>query len=88
MISAPASSSGTEMERIVIGIAGLLLAVIIVVVAGALVALPVMWLWNWLLTGPESAIGIGLPVIGFWRSWGLLVLCGLLFKSSNTTSSK
>lgn len=76
------------MEKIIIGIFALIVAAIIIVVFGALTALPVMWLWNWLLTGPESIIGIGLPVIGFWRSWGLLVLTGLLFKSSSSSSSK
>lgn len=40
-------------------------------------ALPVMWLWNWLC--PEL---FGLPEIKFLQSWGLMVLFSILFGSS------
>ena len=53
---------------------------------GALFALPVMWLWNALLTGPDSIIGTSLPEIGFMSAWGLSILSSLLFKSSTTTT--
>jgi len=33
-----------------------------------------MWLWNWLM--PKI---FGLPQIGYWESWGLLVLAKILF---------
>lgn len=46
-----------------------------------LVALPVMWLWNWLV--PEL---FGLKSITFWQAFGLLVLCGSLFRSSSSSS--
>jgi hypothetical protein len=46
-----------------------------------LAALPVMWLWNWLM--PYL---FNLPTISFWQSFGLLVLCGALFKSSSSSS--
>lgn len=48
-----------------------------------LFALPVMYLWNWLM--PEL---FGLQVLAFWQAWGLTVLCWLLFKSSNGSSKK
>lgn len=36
----------------------------------------VMLLWNWLM----PAI-FGLPTIGFWKAWGLLILAHILFKA-------
>lgn len=48
-------------------------------------AWPVMLLWNWV-----CPIIFNLPVITFWQSWGLMMLCGFLFKNSsvNTTNKK
>lgn len=65
-------------------------AVAIIIALGALYALPVMWLWNALLTGPTSIVGTPLPDLGFYQAWGLLILCGLLFKgtSSSVTTKK
>ena len=59
------------------------LVVGLVIVFGALLALPVMWLWNWLM--PDL---FGLREIGWAQAWGLFVLCGFLFKSSSVSSSK
>ena len=50
---------------------------------GALLVLPIMWLWNWLV--PELFNG---PTITFWQSAGLFVLCNILFKSSASYNSK
>jgi hypothetical protein len=38
----------------------------------------VMLLWNWLM--PSL---FGLPAIGFWKAWGLLILSHILFKSGH-----
>jgi|TARA_B100001093_G_scaffold351559_1_gene336064 hypothetical protein len=48
------------------------------VIIGALVAVPVgfMLLWNWLM----PAI-FGLPLIGYFKSWGLLLMSIILFKN-------
>ena len=48
------------------------------VVIGALIVVPVgfMLLWNWLM----PAI-FGLPVIGYFKSWGLLLMSIILFKN-------
>ena len=53
------------------------------VVIGALVVVPVgfMLLWNWLM----PAI-FGLPVIGYFKSWGLLLMSIILFKNPNVKS--
>jgi len=56
--------------------------VAIVVALSALLSLPVMWLWDWLM--PEL---FGLKTITWAQAWGLSVLCGMLFKS-HTSSSK
>lgn len=47
-----------------------------------LMALPVMWLWNWLM--PHL---FGLIQIDFWEALGISFLSQLLFKSNNTNSS-
>ena len=60
-------------------IVGLLIAAVAVIVFfGLLFSLPVMWLWNAALV---PAIP-GLVQIGWLQAWGILVLCGLLFKPS------
>jgi len=58
-------------------------AVAIVVIAGLLFSYPVMWLWNGCLV---AAIP-GIKTIGWTQAWGIMVLSGILFKSSSSTSS-
>lgn len=57
--------------------------VVIVVLLATLMALPVMWLWNWLI--PTI---FGLTKVTLGQAWGLNVLCGFLFKSYPSNSSK
>ena len=51
---------------------------IIGILAAILIALPLMWLWNWLM--PEI---FGLIRIDFWQALGLSLLSSVLFKSNN-----
>ncbi len=44
------------------------------IVLGLLIALPIMWLWNWLMP-----VLFGLPTITFWQSLGLFALIRCLF---------
>jgi hypothetical protein len=44
--------------------------------AALLLAFPVMWLWNWVVVDIFQ-----LPVIGYWESFALYTLFGILFKS-------
>jgi hypothetical protein len=44
-------------------------------------AVPVYYLWNWLM--PEI---FGLKSINFWQAWGLLFLCSFLFRMSSSIS--
>lgn len=62
----------------------LFVAVLAWLVFSFIFALPVMWLWNWLLPTLFS-----LPEITWTQAWGLMFLCALLFKSSHvSTKSK
>jgi len=59
-----------------------LVAVVALIIAvGLLFSLPVMLLWNGCLVGAIN----GVNEITWLQAWGILVLCGLLFK---TTLSK
>ena len=51
---------------------GVALGVVVAFVFGWVV----MLLWNWLM----PAI-FGLPTIGFWKAWGLVILAHILFKA-------
>lgn len=69
--------------KTVVSIIGLLGAAVgVIVFFGLLFSLPVMWLWNACLV---AAIP-GVNEIGWLQAWGIMILCGFLFK--NTTPSK
>lgn len=55
--------------------------VIMLFVVAALMSLPVMLLWDWLMPGI-----FGLRTITWFEAWGLLFLCGMLFKSHTTVN--
>jgi hypothetical protein len=55
--------------------------ILVLFVVAALMSLPVMLLWDWLM--PTI---FGLPEITWFQAWGLLFLCGLLFKSHTTVN--
>ena len=55
--------------------------VIMLFVVAALMSLPVMLLWDWLMPGI-----FGLRTITWFEAWGLLFLCGILFKSHNSVN--
>jgi hypothetical protein len=56
-------------------------AVAFLVGLSLIMALPTMLLWDWLM--PEL---FGLKTITLFQAWGLNFLCGMLFKSHNSTS--
>ncbi len=71
------------MEKVFVFAVVVLGVIALSAVLGLLVAFPVMWLWNWLM--PDLFHG---PVIGYWQAYGIYLLCAILFKSSNSSSSK
>jgi hypothetical protein len=50
-----------------------------VVMIAVIMALPTMWLWNWLIPTIFNLIEIT-----FWQALGLNILCGILFKPSSS----
>jgi predicted tellurium resistance membrane protein TerC len=74
---------GNVMDKVgaIFGIA--VLGILAIVIIGLIMSLPVMWLWNICLV---AAIP-GIKEIGWLQAWGLLILFGILFKSSNTQNS-
>jgi hypothetical protein len=65
------------MEKIVI----FLTLIGIALILSLILAFPVQLLWNWALV----PVVTGINPIGFWQTWGLMVLINL-FKSSINTS--
>jgi hypothetical protein len=63
-------------------IAAFVLAVATLVAISLIMALPTMWLWDWLM--PEL---FGLKEITLFQAWGVNFLSGMLFKS-HTSNSK
>ena len=72
-----------KMETVVkvIGIA--VVGIAVIVVLGLILSLPVMWLWNACLV---AAIP-GIKEIGWLQAWGIMILCGLLFKNTSSSSN-
>jgi len=64
-------------------VGGLILSFILLLIGLAfLMALPVMYLWDWLM---PSLFGLG--TITFWQALGLNIFCGILFKGSGGSTS-
>jgi len=63
----------------------ILIAIVVIVAMivflGLLFSLPVMWLWNGCLVGAVS----GVSEISWLQAWGILILCGLLFKETSVS---
>jgi len=57
----------------------LLISIAVICAAGVFLALPIMWLWNWLM--PEI---FNICKIDFWQALGLHCLSIGLIKSSKT----
>jgi len=65
-------------------IVGVVISVIMITIFFNFVfALPVMWLWNWLMP-----VIFGLGEITFFQALGLMILCSLLFKTTGYTKSE
>ena len=67
------------MEKV---IGSVVLIAISVVVCALLMAIPVYYLWNWLM--PEI---FGLTTLDFWQALGISLLASCLFKGTSSTSS-
>lgn len=56
------------------------LAIALVILFSLVLALPTLWLWNWLIPSIFS-----LREITWGEAWGILVLSGILFRSSSSS---
>jgi hypothetical protein len=70
------------METVIKAVGLVIAAFVLIVIFGLLLSLPVMLLWNLCLV---PAIP-GVLEIGWLQAWGIMILCGFLFKP--ITSSK
>lgn len=70
------------MEKVLLVTSTILLIISIYTVAGLLIAVPVMVLWNWVI--PDV---LHLPAIGYWQAYGLTLLCTILFQSNSSRST-
>jgi hypothetical protein len=70
------------METFVKSVGAVVVLILAVVVIGMIMAWPVMILWNLCLVPAVQ----GLQVIGWLQAWGILVVCGILFKSTNISN--
>ena len=61
---------------------GCMLAILVLVVCIFLYAAIGMWLWNIILVPL-----FGVPVIGYWQMYGIMILARLIFGRSSTSSS-
>lgn len=74
------------MSEIITGavtaLTGLIVFLVIFIVVACITALPVMWLWDWLM--PTL---FGLHEITLVQAWGLALLCSCLFKGNSVKAS-
>jgi hypothetical protein len=71
------------MKSIGFILGGMFIIVIALFFVGFILAFPIMLLWNWLM--PEL---FDLPTIGYWQSFGLFYLSGLLIKPFTPVKNK
>lgn len=75
------------MQRIISGVlAGLAIlfgVVALIVIIGLIIAYPMMLLWNGCLVPAVD----GLHDVGWLQMWGIIILFGILFRSSSSSSS-
>jgi hypothetical protein len=71
------------MKDIVVTVGAVVGVVALIIGLSALFALPVMWLWNYVV--PYQ---FGLKEIDFLHAWALNLLCSFIFKSSTYSPQK
>ncbi len=64
-----------DRRRILLRIGMFFGGIVLAAAMALLFGLIVMALWNWLM--PEI---FGLPLLGYWQAWGLVLLAHILFK--------
>ena len=70
------------MEKVIVVVGGVVVAIVGLVFLSFLLSWPVMWLWNNALVGAIT----GMNEVSWVQAWGISVLCGILFKSTASVS--
>lgn len=70
------------MEKVIVVVGGVVVAIVGLVFLSFLLSWPVMWLWNNALVGAIT----GVNEVSWVQAWGISVLCGILFKSTASVS--
>lgn len=70
------------MNNIITLLGTALLIALLVVAIAAILSLPLMFLWNWLMP-----LIFGLKTITWIQAWGLMLISAILFKN-NSVSTK
>jgi len=64
------------------GVIAFIIELTISIAVSAVLALPIMWLWDGVVT-----VIFNMKEITFLQAWGLAILCNFLFKSNETTAA-
>lgn len=62
---------------------GVIWKIVGILIVALVMALPIMWLWNWLM--PDI---FGLIEIGFWQALGINIFSGILFRNNSNNTDK
>jgi len=76
------------METVIKVVGASVLVILIVAVLAIVMAYPTMWLVNYTFSPTALMAVFGMSALNFWHALWLNVLCGLLFKSTSTSSTK
>ena len=74
------------MEQFAKGLGVIVIFLIVITLIAFLIALPTLFIVNYLFTSAILMAVFGIPALTFWKAFWLNVLCGILFKSTQTNS--
>jgi hypothetical protein len=72
------------MEKIMVVIGAIVLGTVTLLLLSFLLSWPIYMLWNGCLVGAVT----GINEVTWLQAWGITILCGFLFKSQVSSSSK
>lgn len=73
--------------RLLAALFPILLALLLLVLVGAVKGFFIMLLWNYLLVGASSIIGVSLPALTWFKGWMLAILVGMVMPTATSSSS-
>ena len=76
------------MEKLLAITATLVGVIVLIVAFGALMAIPTMYILNYLFSSAFLTLVFGVAKVGFWRSWVFNIFCGLFLKNYASSSKK